>query len=155
MTAFSDSFRAEVARIARRETKDDMVALRKAVASYRSEIAALKREIRELASHVKEVAKRVNRSDVAIPTNADKPKKRRTRAFVFSHDDLIAKREALGLTQKQMALLLGISAASVYKWETGTVAPRRAQLDRVREMLKIGAREARSRLASIAPDGSE
>jgi len=34
MTAFSESFRSEVARIARKEVKDDVASLRKAVTAY-------------------------------------------------------------------------------------------------------------------------
>ncbi len=54
---------------------------------------------------------------------------------------------AVGLTQKEMAKLLGVSVVSIYKWETGDVTPRAAQLDRVREVLKMGVRAARRQIA--------
>lgn len=50
------------------------------------------------------------------------------------------------MTQKEMAQLLGVSSLSVYKWETGRVTPREAQLVRVREVLQMGVREARRQI---------
>jgi len=38
--------------------------------------------------------------------------KRRKRAFIFSHEALAAKRKAFGMTQKEMARLLGVSSLS-------------------------------------------
>ena len=59
---------------------------------------------------------------------------------------LIDKRAALGITQKQMAQLLGASSVSVYKWETGRVHPRAAQLERIAEVLKLGKRKVQALL---------
>ncbi|KAB2896064.1 MAG: transcriptional regulator, partial [Burkholderiaceae bacterium] len=47
MTAFSDAFRAEVLRMARKEIKGELGNLRKTVTTQRSEIAALKREVKD------------------------------------------------------------------------------------------------------------
>jgi transcriptional regulator with XRE-family HTH domain len=51
------------------------------------------------------------------------------------------------MTQKEMARLLGVSVVSVYKWETGEVTPRAAQLERVHKVLKMGVRAARKQIA--------
>ena len=67
---------------------------------------------------------------------------KRSRQIQFNAQALIEKRVALGLTQKQMAQLLGASSPSVYKWETGHVHPRAAQLERIAEVLKLGKRKA-------------
>ena len=68
------------------------------------------------------------------------PKK--SKQIPFDAQVLIDKRAALGITQKQMAQLLGASSISVYKWETGHVHPRAAQLERIAEVLKLGKRKA-------------
>jgi len=57
MTAFSESFRSEVARIARKENKEEMASLRKTATSQRSEIATLKRDVKDLAGQVRSLAK--------------------------------------------------------------------------------------------------
>ncbi len=68
------------------------------------------------------------------------PKK--SKQIQFDAQVLIDKRAALAITQKQMAQLLGASSLSVYKWETGHVHPRAAQLERIAEVLKLGKRKA-------------
>ena len=48
MNTFSNAFRAEVVRMARKELKPELQGLRKALTHHRSEIAALKREVKAL-----------------------------------------------------------------------------------------------------------
>lgn len=159
MTAFSESFRSEVARIARKESKGEMTSLRKTATNQRSEIATLKRDVKELAGQVQSLAKALEKSlataerlqsrqqAVDSSSGAQLPAERKGRAFVFSHEALVAKRQAFHMTQKDMARLLGVSSLSVYKWETSRVTPREAQLVRVREVLQMGVREARRQIA--------
>ncbi|WP_245901619.1 helix-turn-helix domain-containing protein [Simplicispira suum] len=70
------------------------------------------------------------------------------RPFVFRHEVLLAKRAALGMTQTEMGVLLTASPLSVYRWETGKAKPREAQLKRIRQVLKMGVREARKCVAA-------
>ena len=51
-----------------------------------------------------------------------------------------------------MAALIGASSLSVYKWETGKVTPRAAQLERLQAVLKMGVREARAQLANASAE---
>lgn len=161
MTAFSESFRSEFARIARKEVKDDVASLRKAVTAYRSEIAALKRDNKAQAAQLRSLAKAVEKllsgTEAKAPrsTAPAKPgKPGKPKATTSNHESLIAKREALGFTQKQMAALIGASSLSVYKWETGKVSPRAAQLERLQVVLKMGVREARAQLMSLSEEAS-
>lgn len=108
-----------------------------------SEIAALKREVRVLSSQLKAIQRQARATDAPkaqAVTKAATPKK--SRQIQFDAQALIEKRAALGLTQKQMAQLLGASSLSVYKWEKGHVHPRAAQLNRIVEVLKLGKRKA-------------
>src|SRR3989344_633388 len=62
MTAFSESFRSEVARIARKESKGGMTSLRKTATNQRSEIATLKRDVKELAGQGRSLAKALEKT---------------------------------------------------------------------------------------------
>ena len=62
MTAFSESFRSEVARIARKENKGEMSSLRKTATNQRAEIATLKRDLKDLAGQVRSLAKALQKS---------------------------------------------------------------------------------------------
>ena len=59
---------------------------------------------------------------------------------------LIRRCAELGLTQAQMAHLIGASPLSVYKWETGKVTPRAAQQAQIAAALKLGRRAVKARL---------
>ena len=128
--------------MARKELKPELQDLCKTLTNHRSEIAALKREVKALATLLKMTQRQVK--TVEAPTEAVKattPKQTH-----FKAELLLEKRSALGLTQKDMAKLLGASALSVYKWESGQVQPRAAQLERIAEVLRMGKRAALAKL---------
>lgn len=143
MNTFSNAFRAEVVRMARKELKPELQGMRKAITGHRSEIAALKREVKALTSQLKATQRQVKATDAPKAHGmAEKATPKKSKQIQFDAKALIGKRAALGITQKQMAQLLGASSLSVYKWETGNVHPRAAQLERISEVLKLGKRKA-------------
>ncbi len=143
MNSLTNALKAEIARVARKELKDELLALRKATTGHRSEIASLKRELKTLRSQLKantRVVKAVMPAQVAQEPVAG-------RKIRFSAESFAAQRARLGLSQAQMAQLLGVSGLSVYKWESGKVQPRAAQLERIAAIRGLGKREAAARLA--------
>ncbi|GAB2458571.1 hypothetical protein GCM10027082_06440 [Comamonas humi] len=148
MTAFSDAFRSEVLRMARKEIKGELGSLRKTVTAQRSEIAALKKDVKALQSQMKTLHKSAARQpkpEQPVIQDNEAPT-RRKRSFQFKAEALVAKREQLGITQQAMATLLEASSLSVSRWEAGKVAPRAAQLERIQAVLKLGKREAMAKL---------
>ncbi|MFI8617227.1 helix-turn-helix domain-containing protein [Acidovorax sp. NPDC077693] len=148
MTAFSDAFRAEVLRMARKEIKGELGSLRKTVTAQRSEITALKRDVKDLVSQVKGLHKAAARQAApgdALAQDAEAPA-RHGRRFLFKAQALAAKREKLGLSPQAMAALLEASTLSVARWEGGKAMPRAAQLERIQVVLKMGKREALAQL---------
>lgn len=148
MAAFANSFKAEVARIVRKEGKDDIASLRQTAAAHRAEISALKKEVRGLAAEVKALAKALARTQRSVATPEEPAPARGGRQFTFRAEALTSKRERLGLSVAQMAELVEASPLSIRRWEAGSASPRAAQLERIRTVLSMGVREARSRLAA-------
>lgn len=148
MTTFAASFKREIARVARKELRDEISALRRGSFTYRSEIAELKRKIKALESQVKALSrtaptvapKTVSKADLTLARA--KP----GRKVTLGPAEFSALRQRLGFTQAQMAQLVGASALSIYKWESGQVIPRAAQLEKIMSVRKIGKREAVARL---------
>lgn len=143
MTTFANALKSEVTRIARKEIKAELLALKKTSAGHRSEIAALKREVKALHRQVKAGQRAVKASppESGVADTKKPGRKPRFRAKAFA-----AHRAKLGLTQAQMAKLLGASMLSVSKWESGKVQPRAAQLAKIAEVTIIGKREATRRI---------
>lgn len=145
MTNFAVQLKAEISRIAKKEVRSETKQLKKASVSYRSEIATLKRRLSELEKALSK-AKRVS----AKPTNsvdAEPKENLRFRASGFA-----TLRKKLGLSAEQMGKLIGVSAQSVYHWETGKSKPRASQMPSIAQARKLGKRGAAARLAEL---GSE
>jgi DNA-binding transcriptional regulator YiaG len=147
MTTFASSLKKEIARVARKELKDELGALRKASASYRTEIAALKRQVRELQVAVRQTSRRADKALHTVAPDAPAESPKRGRRAVFSAERFKAQRERLGLTQKDMAAYLGTSTLSVWKWETGQVTPRARFLPAILGLRTTGKREVLQQLA--------
>lgn len=148
MTNFASSLKSEIARVSRKVVKDDLAGLRKASTAHRGEIAALKRECKALATQVRQLARALSATgQYKSAAPADPERTRAKRHTTFDAERFAAQRRKLGLTQADMAQLVGASALSVYKWESGRVQPRAAQLARITEVRGIGKREALARLA--------
>ena len=154
---FAESLKKEIARIARKELRDEIVALRKSSQGYRSEIAVLKKQLKAMQSQVNKLEKFLNsnastkRSAKVSSLGADgKVRVKPGRKVVFTADRLKTQRAKLGFTQEQMAKLLEVSALSIWKWESGGAAPRASRVLEILRRLSLGKREALALLAAKA-----
>jgi DNA-binding transcriptional regulator YiaG len=132
----------EISRLCRREIRREVGTVKKASAAYRRDIAALKRQMQALERKSTALAKRtaaVVSMPAALP---DRPVR-------FVAKGLRSLRTRLGLSAKQLALLLGVSEQSVYNWETKKATPRKEQLATIIGMRDIGKREAQQRLDAL------
>ena len=133
----------EIARVARKEQRGEMQQLKKSVAQYRSQIAQLKRRMQALEQQVRRSAKGGGRQAAAAEVEEDDGPQLR-----FSAKGLAAQRKRLGLSAASVARILGVSALSVYKWESGKTRPRARQLEAIAQLRKMGKREAMAKLAA-------
>lgn len=140
MPNIASVLKTEISRIARKESRGEMEALRKATAQHRTAIAVLRRQVVDLDRRLKQ-SLRGQRAQKAPAISES------TRQIRFSPQRLAAHRAKLGLSAKDYATLVGVSALSIYKWESGSTRPRAAQLPAIAEVRKLGAREALARLA--------
>ena len=135
----------EIARVARKEQRAEITQLKKNVAQYRSQIAQLKRRMQALEQQVRRLARGAGRAAAAPARSEDDDQGPSLR---FSAKGLAAQRQRLGLSAASVAKILGVSALSVYKWESGKTRPRDKQLQAIAQLRKMGKREAMARLAA-------
>jgi len=140
MTNYATLLKEEIARLSRKELRKELDGLKKASTSYRSEIAALKRRTVSLEKEVKRLEKRSGKP------SADSTAATRVR---FSAKGLASKRRGLGLSAADMGMLLGVSAQTVYNWETGKTLPRTVQLSAISAIRKMGKRACRAKLKQL------
>ena len=141
MSSLITSLKSEIARIAKKEMKADLLSMRKALTTHRSEIAALKRQIKILNTEIK-VARSSSKSAGLVPNAAAT----RARPFKFNASRFAQLRTTWGITQVQMAQLLGTSSLTVHKWEKGMTNPRAAQRERIAAIMKLGKRQVMQQL---------
>lgn len=146
MTAFAQQLKSEISRLARKEIKTEAAALKKTTVQQRSEMAALKRRVATLEALVKRLARGTpaTRKTAAAPQSEEAGPALRFRAGGFA-----SLRKKLDLSAHDMARLLGVSAQSVYHWETGKSRPRASQLQAIAAVRKLGKRAAQARLAEL------
>lgn len=142
VTNFANSLKAEVSRLARKELKTEVAALRKTTSAHRSEIAALKREVKSLLAEVKRLSTQRSPRPTRSAESSEDNRPKRGRRAKYSAEMLAALRKRWGLTQAQMGQVIGVSSLSIYKWESGQVTPRQSQQDKVLALRNVGKRAA-------------
>lgn len=140
MSNIASVFKDEVARQVRRQLRGQTESLKKASNRYRSDIAALKRRIDALEKQVSLLEKLVKAN--AAPAAPEDPDTK----LRFKAQGIRAQRTRLDLSAPEMGSLIGVSAQTIYNWETGKTRPRPEQMPAIAAVRKMGKREARARL---------
>jgi DNA-binding XRE family transcriptional regulator len=138
MPNIASLLKTEIARVARKEIRANVDELRKTVSSQRSQIAALKRRLDAAERQLKRVGKSVPRA-AAAPEADDGDAAGGNR---FSAKGLKSLRARLGLSALDFGRLIGASALSVYKWESGKSRPRAKYVASIAKVRGIGKKEA-------------
>lgn len=147
MANLAATLKDEIARVARKELKADLEALRKSSSGYRSEIAALKRRIASLESQLKKTSK-VAAKVAAATAETDTQSVDGTK-LRFRQDGFVTLRKKLGISAESMGKLLGVSGQSIYLWESGRSAPRASKMPAIAELRQLGKKEVAARLEAV------
>jgi DNA-binding transcriptional regulator YiaG len=137
------ALKAEIARVARKEIRSEVASLTKATTQYRKQVSALRKQIAMLEAVQRRQA-RGGRPEVMAEEGEA------TGTHRFSPKGLANNRKRLGLSAAAMAQLLGCSALSVYKWESGKTRPRPKQIEAIAAIRTLGRKEAQTRLEASA-----
>jgi DNA-binding transcriptional regulator YiaG len=143
MPNFAAVLKEEIARIARKEARQESAGPKKATVTHRSEIAALKRRVQALEKALRKV--QPSRRSAAAALTADSP----AGNLRFSAKGLAAQRKRLGISADACGKLLGVSGQSIYLWESGRARPSAKHLEGVAALRKLGRRAVAERLESL------
>jgi DNA-binding transcriptional regulator YiaG len=132
--------KAEISRLAKKEAKVATSQLKRASVQHRSDIAKLRNLIGQQAKVIAHLKKQKGQ-----PQTAEEP----TNGVRFSARSVKAQRKRLGLSAEKHAKLVGVSALTIYSWESGKPKPRKAQFDALVAVRGIGKREAMKKLEEM------
>ena len=131
----------EIVRLAKREINQQVKALKSQLVEMRKTAREQRRRIEQLE---KELAGKADKERVIAPrTVSEEDDVRVPRGSVRKH------RERLGLSQREMALLLDVSTLTVSNWETERSSPSGKNKLGFAELRKMGAREVWNRLERL------
>ncbi len=133
----------EITRLARREVKQQVGPLNKTVTEQRRTIAELRRQVAALARNQAFLQQQEKRR------LAEAPQASAAEGVRFSPKWVTADRKRLGLSAKDYGLLVGVSAQTIYSWESGKSKPRATALAGWAKVRGIGKREALRRLELV------
>lgn len=143
MPDFKQTFQEEVRRLARKELK----ALDEKIAEQKKTINALQKRINELE-------KKQSVAAAAKPADAEKAQAapaQEGRKVRFSPKSLVKFRKKFNLSQKALAILLGVTPFTVSHWEIGKNRPRTIQIESFNALVKLGKRKLYALVAEKAP----
>jgi DNA-binding transcriptional regulator YiaG len=141
--------RAEIRRLARKETKQELSSMRKQVTQMRRLLAESRRRVSDLEARVKQAMRA--RGGAAGREAADEEAGTQVRfspAWVKKH------RSKLGMSRLLYAQLVGVSPQTIMGWEAGRTRPRPGALRAWRAIRGRGVRELRAMLANGSGAGA-
>ena len=142
-------FKAETARIARKEMRAEADRLKSSMASQRAEIASLKRQVEALRKELRNVSRQLAKQGKALQASPAASPDQDATEFRFSARGLASNRKRLGMSADEFGLLVGTSGQSIYLWESGRSKPRPSNLATLASLRSIGKREAAARLEEL------
>lgn len=134
----------EILRLARKEVRTQIQALKKASAQYRKDIAEMRRRINNLQRKISPLEKQVLRNAPSEAARSDATGVR------FTAKGLRSQRKRLGLSAANYGKLIGVTGQTIYSWEQETSRPRKSQLARIASVRRLGKTEALAHLEELA-----
>lgn len=142
MGRVEEAVRSAIVRAVRRECRASHASLAAEVRQIRQQVARLETDVASLRGRWgKQAPPRVERHLEAV----SEEKARRAR---LTPEAIKRLRARLGLTQVQLAALLGVTGPAVAQWEMGTSEPRGSNRAALVALRKLGRREVRRMLGA-------
>jgi DNA-binding transcriptional regulator YiaG len=145
MTNLATLLKAEISRVARKELRSHLTALKKAVATHRAEIAALKRRAQAAETQVRRLTRASGKPTAATADEEATP----SRQMRFSGSALRALRQRLNLSARECGILIGVSGLSIYHWEAGKARPRAKHMPAIAALRSMSKKQAAEKLATL------
>ena len=143
MPNLASVLKSEISRLARRETNSLVEPLRAQVVKLRKEVSSLKKQLADMERASKRAEQASPVVDAVQKVDEDGKQRR------FSAGRLKSFRDKSGLSAPDLALLLGVSAQSIYNWESGAVRPSDETIVALARLKESGKRNLRAALEQI------
>jgi len=138
--------KSEIARLAKREVRKVSVPLGRDLRSLKSLVSQLRRAVLGLQRITTSQQKELQKGKAVLEAPPEEVKESR-----FSPRLIRSLRRHLGITQKEMAVLTGVTVGAVHLWESGQFKPSMKKKAVMVALRKLGRREVRKLLEGKGP----
>lgn len=142
--------KSEITRLAKREVKRVSVPLGRDVRSLKSVVSQLRRTVLGLQRITTYQQKELQKGKAVLEAPPEEVKESR-----FSPRLIRSLRRHLGITQKELAVLAGVTVGAVHLWESGQFKPSMRKKAVMVALRKLGRREVRKLLEGKGPQKTE
>jgi DNA-binding transcriptional regulator YiaG len=133
--------KSEIVRLAKREVRKISAPLGRDIRSLRSTVSQLRKTVSALERLTAQQQKELGTGKAQLEATPEEVKKSR-----FSPRLIRSLRKHLGITQKEMAILTGVTVGAIYQWEQGIFEPRGTKKGILVALRKLGRRDVRKLL---------
>jgi DNA-binding transcriptional regulator YiaG len=138
MGKIETTMRSEIARLAKKEIRAEVRPLAKDVRELKRTVSRLSKTVESLEKTAREWTRQMREEKAELKAPKEEVKVARL------SPGLIRKlRKRLGLSQKQMGAMVGVSTVTVGQWERGNTRPTGANRTALVALRKLGKREVR------------
>jgi DNA-binding transcriptional regulator YiaG len=138
MGKFEGIIKSEIVRLAKREVRKISVPLGRDVWSLKSAVSHLRKAVLALQRITAQQQKALEKGEMPLEAAPEEVKVSR-----FSPRLIRSLRGHLGLTQKELAILTGVTVGAVHLWESGQFKPSEKKKAAMVALRKLGRREVR------------
>jgi DNA-binding transcriptional regulator YiaG len=138
MARFETIIKSEIVRLARREVRKISVPLGRDVRSLKGTVSQLRKAVLTLQRITSQQQKQLEKGEMPLQAAPEEVKVSR-----FSPRLIRSLRGHLGITQKELALLTGVTVGAVHLWESGQFKPSEKKKAVIVALRKLGRREVR------------
>lgn len=140
------TIKTEIERLAKREIRKVSVPLRRDVRSLRITVSQLRKAVLPLKRFAADQQKGLAKREMRLEASPEEVKKSR-----FSPQLVQSLRKHLDITQKELAVLAGVTVGAVQKWEAGRFRPKEKKRGVLVALRKHTRRDVRKLLEERRP----
>jgi DNA-binding transcriptional regulator YiaG len=140
----------EIVRLAKREVRKITVPVAKDVWLLKTTLWKLRRTVSSLERFTAHQASELKKSRIPLEATSEEVKASR-----FSPRLIRSLRKRLGISQKELSILAGVTVGAIHQWESGIFVPRAQKKSVLVALRKLGRRRVRELLAEKTTEMAE
>ena len=144
------TIKSEIERLAKREMRKVSVPLKREVRLLKINVSQLRRAVLSLERFAALKQKEVAKQEIRLEATPEEVRKSRLSPRLIK-----SLRKHLGITQKELAILTGVTLGAAHQWEIGKFMPKKEKRAALVGLRKLGRSEVKKLLAERTSGGNK